>query len=62
MAQVFELNKPVRTTTPTVDVENNLAAGVHVFTLVVVDEEGNQSAPAVARVVVRQPIGPNPDG
>jgi hypothetical protein len=62
MAQVFKLNKPVKTATPTVDVVNNLKAGVHVFTLVVVDEEGNESAPAVARVVVKQSIGPNPDG
>lgn len=52
MAQIFTLNKPVQTTTPTVDVENNLPAGVHVFTLIVVDDEGNQSDPATAKVVV----------
>ena len=53
MAQAFVLNKPVVTTTPTVDVLNDLAPGRHDFTLVVVDEDGNQSAAVQASVIVR---------
>jgi hypothetical protein len=60
MAQVFKLKKPITTTTPTVDVVNDLKVGVHTFQLVVVDDDGNQSAAARARVVVREGTGPGP--
>ena len=63
MAQRFTLNKPVATDSPTLEVENNLAPGTHVFTLVVVDESGNQSAAARASIVVRnRTTGPIPGG
>ena len=57
MAQRFTLNKPVATDSPTLEVENNLAPGTHVFTLVVVDESGNQSAAARASIVVSNRTG-----
>jgi hypothetical protein len=52
MAQVFALNQPVTTTTSTLPSLINLGVGTYVFTLVVVDEEGNQSAPARATVTI----------
>src|SRR5207249_2453366 len=56
MAQVFEPRKPVTTQTAFVDVENNLALGVHTFTLVVVDTDGKKSDPARAQITVRKPL------
>jgi hypothetical protein len=53
MAQAFELKKPVITQASFVDVANKLTPGVHTFTLVVVDDDGNKSDPAKAVVTVR---------
>ena len=60
---VFTPETPVRTRTPLVLVENELRPGVYLFELVVVDNEGKQSAPAFfevrvvsgGRVVIRPP-------
>jgi hypothetical protein len=49
--------RPVLTSTPTVQVDN-LAAGPHVFQLVVVDDSGNASKPASVTVNVVSPIRP----
>jgi hypothetical protein len=47
----FELREPIVTEEPRVMVER-LEPGRHVFSLVVVDDEGNESEPALARVTV----------
>ena len=52
---VFTPNQPVATATPTVDV-TGVAPGAHRFQLVVEDESGNQSLPAVTTVTVAQPV------
>ncbi|GAB4275680.1 MAG: hypothetical protein Kow0092_31310 [Deferrisomatales bacterium] len=56
MAQ-FQLNQPIETTEPfievTVDPQKPLAVGVHRFRLVVKDDAGNVSLPAFVEVVVR---------
>jgi hypothetical protein len=57
---VFTLNQPIETATSTVAVENQLAPGVHTFQLVVVDNDGNLSLPALARMVVLQEGPPPP--
>jgi len=53
----FELNKPVETAVPTVevtvDINNPLPVGVHRFQLIVEDESGNLSLPSFVDVVVR---------
>lgn len=46
--------------TPTVLIENRLAVGTWVFQLVVVDNDGNLSAPASLSVSVIQPRIPTP--
>jgi hypothetical protein len=55
MPQAMKPNQPVATTAAFLEVENNLAPGRHTFTLVVVDDEGNRSAPAKAVVILRPP-------
>ena len=54
----FALGHPVVTPEPFVVVDG-LPPGVHVFTLVVVDDDGNQSQPAraVVQVVQRRVVG-----
>jgi hypothetical protein len=51
-------NQPLSTTTPLLLVENKLAAGTFVFSLTVVDNSGNVSAPAQLRVTVAAPSSP----
>ena len=52
----FTVNVPVDTASPTVVVEANpaapLAAGRHRFSLVVIDDSGNESAPDTVDVIV----------
>jgi hypothetical protein len=50
---------PVETQEPRVLVEGRFAAGSHRFQLVVIDQDGRQSAPdfAVVRVLPRAPTG-----
>lgn len=48
----FVLNKPVVTEEPVVRVEAGIEPGERVFTLVVVDDDGNESQPAEAVVIV----------
>jgi len=55
MATAFKINVPVTTPANFVDVQNDLPAGTHTFQLVVVDNDGNRSNPATAKVVVNQP-------
>ena len=57
MPTPFKVNSPITTNVNFVDVQNNLAPGTHVFQLEVVDEAGNRSKPAQARVVVLQGTG-----
>lgn len=52
---VFTPNQPIETATPTVDV-TGVTPGVHRFQLVVEDEAGNQSLPAVTAVTVAPPV------
>ncbi len=53
----LKLNTPVETTDSVlvvkVDPTNPLSTGVHRFQLVVVDDSGNQSDPAIVEVVIR---------
>jgi hypothetical protein len=48
---VFKRGEPIATEEPVVRVDR-LLVGDHVFQLVVVDDEGNESAPDVAEVRV----------
>ena len=50
----FTPGNPIETSVPTIPVEG-LAPGSHVFRLVVVDEGGNESLPAFAKVNVNPP-------
>lgn len=56
---LFELSQPVETDTPTVEVEISrerpLRPGKYLFTLQVVDDDGNVSPPAEAVVVISDP-------
>lgn len=55
-------NQPLRTRVPTITVDGNLPIGRHRFQLVVVDNDGNRSAPdEVVVTIVRRGIGPVPD-
>ena len=53
----LKLNTPVETTDPVlvvkVDPANPLPNGVHRFQLVVVDDSGNESDPAIVEVIIR---------
>jgi hypothetical protein len=49
----FQPGTRLATATPTVTVDPGITPGRHVFTLVVVDDQGNESAPAQQIVVVR---------
>lgn len=59
---IFNQNVPLETRTPqiefTIDPQNPLTPGRHVFRLVVEDDAGNQSAPNEAVVIVRDTIRP----
>ena len=58
----FKVGISVTTTTSSVDVTVNpaapLASGLHHFQLVVVDDSGNHSEPAVVGVIVKDSIKP----
>ncbi len=59
----FILNKTIRTTTPTIEVDGTLAVGVHRFQLVVENERGQRSKPAVITItVVRSSVSPGGGG
>jgi hypothetical protein len=49
----FQPGVRVVTSTPTVRVDPGVTPGRHQFTLVVVDNDGNESAPAEQIVIVR---------
>jgi len=55
MPTTFKAGIPATTTESSIEVENNLLPGVHTFTLVVVDDQGNRSAPATTKIIVRKP-------
>ena len=59
---VFALNQPIVTDQPTVqvtiDANNTLSVGVHTFQLVVTDDSGNVSQPALVEIVVRDTQAP----
>lgn len=61
---VLRLNVPHETDEPRLLVENSLRPGVHVFRLVVVDDDGQESDPVTASVRVREGTRPpvNPGG
>ena len=48
---VFEINKPIETSEPTIKVER-LPRGQHTFRLIVVDGSGNISAPDDLKIEV----------
>ena len=54
----FVPGRAVVTDDPVVEVEGPLPPGRHRFQLVVVDELGNESEPAVVVVMVRGSVGP----
>lgn len=59
---VFAPNQPIKTDQPTVEVTidaaNTLPVGVHTFQLVVTDDSGNVSQPALVEIVVRDTQAP----
>lgn len=55
---VLTVGKPLESKAATLLVENKLAAGRHRFALVVIDGDGNESAPDVLTVTVRPPLAP----
>ena len=52
---VFKPDQPIETEKPVVEVENKLEPGTYRFELIVIDDEGNKSAPALALVNVIKP-------
>ncbi len=52
---VLSVGQPLESKAPVLLVENKLAVGQHRFSLVVVDDSGNESAPDVLVVTVRRP-------
>ncbi len=55
---VLAVGKPLDSKLATLLVENKLAAGQHRFALVVVDNDGNESAADVLTVTVRAVLAP----
>ena len=59
---IFAPNLPIKTDVPTVEVtidaSNTLPVGVHTFQLVVTDDSGNVSLPALVEIVVRDTQAP----
>lgn len=51
---VLAPNTPFSSKTPQISVDNKLSGGTYLFRLTVVDDSGNQSAPADLRVMVVQ--------
>ena len=55
----FVPGRPITTDQPFIDVDAGLSVGTHRFRLVVVDAQGNQSAPDIQTVTItRLPITP----
>lgn len=59
----FVPGRPITTDQPFIDVDAGLSVGTHRFQLVVVDAEGNRSAPdvrtvTITRLPITPPIGP----
>ena len=59
---IFAPNQPIKTDVPTVEVTidatNTLPVGVHTFQLIVTDDSGNDSQPALVEIVVRDTTAP----
>lgn len=55
---VLSVGKPLESRAATLLVENKLAAGQHRFALVVIDNDGNESAADVLTVTVRTLFAP----
>lgn len=55
---VLPIGQALESRLATLLVENRLAAGQHRFALVVVDDQGNESAPDVLTVTVRATLAP----
>lgn len=55
-------NQPIEVTTPTLQVDNQLAAGRHRFTLVVVDDRRAESRADIIEIEVRRRGEPTPPG
>jgi hypothetical protein len=63
----FELRKPIETKASKIEVDPDLLPGVYTFSLVVVDEQGNESHPDLLTVQIRparpgRPERPEPPG
>ena len=58
---VFQLNEPIETDEPVVEVDALPRIGRYIFELVVVDGQGERSAPVRATVTVRRAVGPPGD-
>ena len=57
MAQ-FVIGTPIETADPTIQVDNPLPAGKHRFQLIVVEDQGNRSAPSIFEVIVKDQNNP----
>lgn len=55
---VLSVGRPLESRLATLLVENRLAVGRHRFALVVIDNDGNESAPDVLTVTVRATLAP----
>jgi hypothetical protein len=50
----FQLRQPIDTRTPRIEVDPGLPPGTYQFALVVIDDAGNESLPAVRTITVVQ--------
>lgn len=57
----FELRKPIETKAHKIEVDPTLALGAYRFSLVVIDEEGNESRPDVLTIQIRPERGRGPN-
>ncbi len=57
----FELRKPIETKAPKIEVDPDLSPGVYRFSLVVIDEQGNESRPDVLTIQIRPERGRGPN-
>lgn len=57
----FELRKPIKTKESKIEVDPGLSPGTYQFSLVVIDEEGNESRPDVLTIQIRPDRGRGPN-
>lgn len=58
---ILQRNTPIETSTPSLRIENDLAPGRYRVQLVVIDDEGHASAPAIHTITVVERNTPDTD-